>query len=236
MKLNYLNCFCATTLAATLVSNAAIITLTEVSPRVGGPAAGPDVSGTAGNFAGSNSNAALVLNITVVNQNLDGDGVFDDTFTFDLIATTSNANGVSIWGQGTNNSTAAGGNSFSSLDGVSFTVANVSGTTSIGDIIVFDGITGATVASGAGNATINRTIDAAGLTYVMSAGPTGGFNFVQNAQDFAPMAAITFSNQGGDAGSLVARGLDLQFSTVPEPSSALLLGFAGGMLALRRRK
>lgn len=222
------------------MSNAAVYNVSGLNPRTGGPfTTNASLSG-GGTIA--TTHGGLTINFTVTNQDLDGDGNSNDSFTFDLIGSTSNtaATGVSIWGQGLSNSNAAGtGNAFSSMNGVSVTVGNIVGTTSDGDTVVFDGFTAATVASGSGVA-VDRTIEAGGLTFTLSSASTGAFQFIQDPQSFgSPQSSLDFSNQNGTAGSLVLRSADLRFSTVsavPEPSSTVLLGLVGGLLALRRRK
>ncbi|MDB4541690.1 PEP-CTERM sorting domain-containing protein [Akkermansiaceae bacterium] len=244
MKLNYTKSFFAAASAATMFSNAAVYSVSNLQTRTAGPI-GTDATLTAGGTIGNNHGGVpLTINFTVTNQDLDGDGNLDDSFTFDLVASTTNANaiGVSTWGQGLSNSNDSGtGNAFSSIADVSVTVGSIVGATSIGDTVIFDGFTAATLASGSGAGTIvDRTVDAGGLTFTMSAADNGGFRFVQDNQSFgSPQSSLDFTNQGGTSGSLVLRTVDLQFSTVPavpEPSSAVLLGLAGGMLAFRRRK
>ncbi|MGJ8726624.1 MAG: PEP-CTERM sorting domain-containing protein [Roseibacillus sp.] len=228
-------------MASSLSVNAAVVTIENIESRAAGPgAADVAITTTGGTFGTSHANAPWTVNLTVSNQNLDGDGNFDDSFTFNLIASTTNANGVSVWGQGINNSNATGTDtSFGNIDGLSFTVGNVVGTTTLGETVVFDGFTGATFASG-GGAAIDRSIDAGGVTFSNVAADMGGFQFVQDNQDFASaFPTLTFSNPGGAGpGTAIARQLDLQFSTVPvpEPSSAVL-GLLGllGFVSRRRR-
>ncbi|MGC6582868.1 MAG: PEP-CTERM sorting domain-containing protein [Akkermansiaceae bacterium] len=244
MKIKHIPTLLCASLAGSLMSSAAVYSVSNLQPRTAGPV-GTDAALTAGGTIGNNHGGVpLTINFTVTNQDLDGDGSLDDSFTFDLIGSTTNAGatGVSTWGQGLSNSNGAGtGNAFSSIDGVSVTVGNIVGTTSAGDNIVFDGFTAATVASGSGAGFIvDRSVDVGGLTFTMSAADNGGFRFIQTNQSFGtPQASLDFTNQGGTSGSLVLRTVDLQFSTtpaIPEPSSTLLLGLAGGMLAIRRRK
>jgi hypothetical protein len=165
---------------------------------------------------------------------------------------TTNANGLSLWGQGTNISNAAGNNtSFGTLGDTTVSVSNVAGTNSAGETFVFDGFSGVTLASGDGGeavaATQNRTIDFAGITasFDNTANTDVGFNFAQQFFDFAATPTLVFDNQGvaNDAapadGTLVIRQLDFQFSTVtavPEPSSLLIIAAAMSGLAMIRRK
>jgi hypothetical protein len=126
---------------------------------------------------------------------------------------------------------------FGNLNGIEFSVVNVSGTTTdSGDAIVFDGFLGAALGAGGGVATTN-TVDINGTTASVTL-PGGGFSFSTDAVDFALTPTVTFDNssRSANSGTVVARHFDLQFSTIPEPSSLAVLGLLGGLVALRRRK
>ena len=225
------------------LAQADVVNLDTINTRTGGPFAGADITAT--NMAATTVGEPLTFNFTVSNQVLDsnlGDAAADDSFTFDLIATGvggTSGTGAAVWGQGTNNANAGGtSNTFSSLAGVTWSVANVVGTTSQGQNVVFDGFTGHAIGVG-GTGEISRSIDVNGTSSSAAGGTAGGeFVFLQDAIDFAPTATIALTNQGGTAGSLSTRHLDLQFSTVavPEPSSIALLGFAALGLVTRRRR
>ena len=236
--------------AMTCSAHADIVFVDGVSPRNAGPE-NTDVTFGAGFAANTHAAAPLTISVAVANQDGDGDGNLDDSFTFDLTFTTPNANGVSLWGQGTNISNAAGDNtSFGLLGDMTVSVSNVMGTNTAGETFVFDGFSGVTLASGDGNATSpatqNRTIDFAGLTgsFDNTANTTNGFNFAQQFFDFAATPTLVFDNQGvaNDAaaadGTLVIRQLDFQFSTVavPEPSSLVIIAAAMSGLAMIRRR
>ena len=172
--------------------------------------------------------------ISYANLNLDGDGSANDTVNFTVRA--SGGTNQRGWGQGVD--TGFGNLGAGTTDGVTFSVINVSGTTTdSGDLIVFDGFTGANAGMGS-SAAHTRNVDINGNTVNLST-PGGGFQFDTEGVDFAPTATVLFNNSGGSGGSIVARSHDLQFSTVvavPEPSSLSIVGLFCGSLALRRRR
>tara|TARA_R110002049_G_scaffold2750_1_gene21306 strand:- start:1683 stop:2414 length:732 start_codon:yes stop_codon:yes gene_type:complete len=219
----------------------AVVTLAGVETRSGGPFGNPDV--TSSMPASHGGIPSVTWSLTASNQILDSDAAADDSFTFDFTATTTNANGVSIWGQGINNSNGAGNNtSFGNAEGITFTVSNIVGTTTAGDAIVFDGFTRAVAASG-GSGEIDRTIDINGTTATILSASTGAFQFVQAGIDLAPTPTVVFDNQGfttAGSGSMVARSFDFQFSSVavaiPEPSSLALLSVGAIGFVTRRRR
>lgn len=177
----------------------------------------------------------LFWNITYSNMDLDGDGTANDTFTFQLDATSSSA-ALRGWGQGVDTG-------YGSLNDVNFSVSGVTGTTTdSGDTIVFDGFTRGIIAGGDGAGNIDRSADVNGTNLTLSGNNGGAWQFVQNgyANTFAPVQVLTYTNGAGTSGSLVARAHQLQFSTVavPEPSSfAVLAGaFALGAVMIRRRR
>jgi len=180
-----------------------------------------------GAFPGTLVADPLDFQITYGTLDLDGDGTANDSVTFTLQVLGGGAN-QRAFGQGIDTG-------FGSLNNVTATVTGVSGsTTDSGDIIVFDGFIGANVGLGSGEAD-TRNVDINGTT-VNLATTGAGFQFVVNGLDFSPTSTVLFDNSGGSGGSIVARSYDLQFSTIPEPSRALLLCFAGGLIALRRKR
>jgi len=196
--------------AASLSANAAVVTINDLQ-----------VTGA------TNTADPLNIPLTVTGLDLDADGSSNDSVTFTLSAAGGGAN-QRIWGQGIDTG-------FGNLNNVTVTVTGVSGTTTdSGDIIVFDGFTGATAGMGSGDAH-TRNVDINGAT-VNLATPGGGFSFQQVEALFALTPSVLFDNSGGTGGSIVARAYDLQFSTViPEPASFALLGLGGIALLGRRR-
>lgn len=250
--------FSAVAIAVFAISSvqADIVIIDSISPRNAGPGVA-DVSFGAGFAVNTHAANPLTINVAVANQDGDGDGSTDDSFSFDLTFTTPNTNGISLWGQGTNISNAAGTNtSFGNLGDLTVSVSNVVGTNSAGEAFVFDGFTGLTLASGDGSpmtdtnpgtpATQNRTIDFNGTTASFdNTGNTAiGFVFLQQFFDFSATPTLVLDNQGvansgaPADGTLVIRELDFQFSTVavPEPSSATLIALGlTGLTLIRRR-
>jgi hypothetical protein len=226
---------CSTGAQAGIV-NLDFITITQSNINgVGG-----DVTGTTGASHGSVPSQTWTAN--VANQDLDGDGTADP-FSFTVTATASSANGVSIWGQGVNTSNGGGTNtSFGIGTGNSITLTGAlvgAPTTSLGETISFDGYTGGGIGLGHGQAQ-TASIDINGTTSTVST-PGGGFVFSQGQVDFAPTASVVFDNEVKTGGSTSVRTFDVQFSsapvvTVPEPTSLALIGLAGGLMAVRRRK
>ena len=233
------------------LANAAAVTLSTIQTRAAGPIASNVALTAGGTFGSSHGLNPGVWNFTVSNQDLDGDGMTNDSFTFDLIATPTTGT-LSIWGQGISKSNSNGtGNSFNDADGITLDVGNVVGTTSEGDSIVFDGFTGLRIASGSGSvssvADNNRSIDINGTNVGIDVvGSENGFVFTQQQTTFGPVLTVVLDNQGAAnsgraaSGTLVIRTVDLQFSSadvtaVPEPSLAF---FAVAMvgLCLRRRR
>jgi len=171
---------------------------------------------------------------------LDGDGTANDSVSFTLRFAGGGAS-QRIFNQGVDTG-------FGSLNGVTVSMLNVTGTTTdLGDTIVFDGFTGANVGMGSGAAN-NQDVDINGTTVSLTTAG-GGFQFNQDGLDFGPIASVLFDNSQGSGGSIVARSYDLQFSTtttveppmppmnqIPEPSRALLLSMAGVLVVFRRRR
>ncbi len=178
--------------------------------------AGPNVAGH-----------PITVTATYNNLPLDNDGIADDSVTFTM-QVTSPGPGL-LFNQGFHNN-------WGTLADLAVSVTSVSGTTTGGNTIVFDGFTGAAVGAGEATGNIDRSVDINGVTSTLTGGNSGSFEFLQDFQDFAPVAALSYTNSGGTSGTLVARNFDLQFSAVvPEPASALLLG-AGTLLIARRRR
>ncbi|MEN8694131.1 MAG: PEP-CTERM sorting domain-containing protein [Akkermansiaceae bacterium] len=227
MKLKCAYTVVCASIAASMASQAAVVTITALDLRGTGLFGHADATLTSG--PGNTAADPLDWVISYANLDLDGDASANDTVNFTVRA--SGGTNQRAWGQGVDTG-------FGSLNGVIFSVVDVSGTTTdSGDSIVFDGFTGGAIGVG-GNGDLNRTAEINGATASVVSPTTGGFQFVIDAVDFAPTATVLYDNSGGDFGAVSARHHDLQFSTVavPEPSSAVLLGLAGSMLAFRRRK
>ena len=237
MKLNKLLSLVVAVGAFSFQAQADIITLTDLNARTGGSGG---ISGL-GNVSfdevntldGSTTVTADPLNIiyTVTGVDIDGDATANDSFTFTLQAT--GGTNQRIWGQGIDSG-------FGSLNGITFSVTSVTGTaTDSGFGIQFDGFTGVGVGLG-GNGDFQRNVDAihngTTNTFNLTTLDTGGFEFIQDSVDFAVASTLLLDNSGGTGGSIVGRTYDLQFSTIPEPSTFSLFALAGAILALRRRK
>ncbi|MEM6550649.1 MAG: PEP-CTERM sorting domain-containing protein [Planctomycetota bacterium] len=219
-----------------LPAAAATVNLTGVDVRQGGVFGAPfGVTGTTASFVTGVDGPAAVASavITLGGLDLDGDSTANDSveFTMTWTDTTSPFANARLFNQGADTG-------FGSLNGLLVEVAVTPGqtTTDTGDIIVFDGFTGAAIGVGGGG-DITRTADINGTEASVSI--TGaGFSFATTAIDFALTPTVTFDNSGGTGGSIVARNYDLQFSTtaIPEPASMALLGLGGMCLFGRRRR
>ncbi|MEN1677952.1 MAG: PEP-CTERM sorting domain-containing protein [Planctomycetota bacterium] len=211
-------------------SHAAEVTITSLDVRGTGIFGHPDVSGvTINGVAPPNNVTADPLNITLTysNLDLDGDSTANDSVTFTLTAAGGGAN-QRAWGQGIDTG-------FGNLNDVTVSVTNVSGTTTdSGNPILFDGFTGADIGVG-GNGDLDRSAEINGQAVSISSANTNAFQFLTAGVDFAPTPTVLFDNSGGTFGSVVARTYDLQFSAIPEPSAALLLGLAVSGVVARRR-
>ncbi len=220
-------------------AQAGIVNITALDVRGNGAFGSTDFTlvSVGGNAPSGSATAADPLDyiLTVANQDFDMDGALDDTVMFTLRGTGTNGATPRAFNQGTDTG-------FGSLNGIEFSVLNVSGTNSAGDTIVFDGFTGAAIGGGVGAGTdLDKNADVNGTNLTLSAPDNGAFRFRVAATDFALTPTVTFDNSGGPAGSVVARHFDLQFSTVPsvvpEPNSLALLGLAGfGFMTRRRRR
>lgn len=194
-----------------------------------GNASGELINGVA--YSGANV-AGMTHDNTLTYSGLDLDGdATPDSVTFTLSIT--NPGPGLLFNQGFHTN-------WGTIDGMAASVTNVSGTTSDGSSIVFDGFTGAALGAGNGTGDIDRTATLNGISYALSGANSGVFEFVQQYEDFAPTPTLAVTASGGTVGTFVLRNVDLQFSgvpaAIPEPSSLALLGLAGSLITLRRRK
>lgn len=167
------------------------------------------------------------VTLTYNNLALDNDGVFDDSVTFN-INVTSPGPGL-LFDQGFHNN-------WGTVQDMVFSITSVSGVTTGGRDIVFDGFKGASLAGGDPEGNIDRTADVNGLNYNLQGNNSGSWEFVQQVQDFALAPTLELTNSAGTSGTFVLRHMDLQFSSVPEPSSLALFGMVAGLLTFRRRR
>lgn len=233
-KLSLLGIFTAVVVCSVAVSQAATVTIEALDLRSGGVFGHPDATLSSG--PGSATADPLDWVISYANLDLDGDSTANDTVNFTVRA----SGGVNqrAWGQGVDTG-------FGSLNGVTFSVINVSGTTTDGgNAIVFDGFTGGAIGVG-GNGDLDRTAEINGQLAAVTSATTGGFQFIIDDVDFAPTATILYDNSGdsnfdgnddGGFGAVSARHHDLQFSAVPEPTSLILFGLGAFGLAVSRRR
>ena len=165
---------------------------------------------------------------------MDDDGLANDTFSFTLVATGTGPN-PRAFNQGIDTG-------FGQINGVTFSVTNVVGTSDQGATVVFDGFTGAGAGSG-GNGTLDRSVDiitSLGTNTATFNQTTNGFQFFTQDFDFASaQGTVQFTNSSGTFGSIVARQFDFQFrgvAAIPEPSGVALIGLVGSLVALRRTR
>lgn len=220
-------CFLGLLMAAPLAMGATI-TIEALDLRGTGVFGHPDATATlnGGAFPGTLAADPLNFEITYTNLDLDADGTPNDTVNFTVTA--SGGNGQRAWGQGVDTG-------FGNLNDVTFSVTSVSGNaTDSGYPIMFDGFTGGAIGVG-GNGDLNRTAEINGNPVAVMSPTTGAFQFIIDAVDFAPTPTVLYTNSGGDFGAVSARHHDLQFSVVPEPTSAALLAL-GALGFVARRK
>lgn len=222
-------------LAASLSADAVIVGINALDLRSTGIFGHANATLTSG--PGAITADPLDWVISYSNLNLDGDGTANDTVNFTVRA--SGGTNQRAFNQGVDTG-------FGNLNDVTFSVINVSGTTTdSGDTIVFDGFTGGAIGVG-GNGDIDRTAEINGTLASVTSANTDSYQFKTSSVDFAATATIVYDNSGdsdfdgngdGGFGTVVARNHDLQFSTVPEPSSAVaLFGLVAGLVVLRRRR
>ncbi|MEQ8211426.1 MAG: PEP-CTERM sorting domain-containing protein [Lacipirellulaceae bacterium] len=224
-KLSFLSIATAVVVCSAAVSQAATVTIEALDLRGTGVFGHADATLNSG--PGNTTADPLDWDITYNNLDLDGDSTANDTVNFTVRA--SGGAGQRAWGQGVDTG-------FGSLNGVTFSVINVSGTTTDGgNAIVFDGFTGGAIGVG-GNGDLDRNAEINGQLASVMSPSTGGFQFVIDAVDFAPTATVLYDNSGGTFGAVSARHHDLQFSAVPEPTALILFGLGTlGLAASRRR-
>ncbi|MEM6884323.1 MAG: PEP-CTERM sorting domain-containing protein [Verrucomicrobiota bacterium] len=249
MKLTKVLSLIVALVAMNVTASAAVVVIQSLDIRSGGVFGHDGTLGTPALQQGGNglvlidgaaptnaNTTAGPLDVTIQygGLDLDGDTTANDTVTFVLRYTSAGT--VTAMNQGMHVG-------FGNLDGLNLSLLSVSGTTTdLGDTIVFDGFTEATVAKGfTGLAT--GSVDVTGFgesaqNAVVNTTNTGSFEFIQTAVTFAgPVSSVAFSNTVSSGGSMVLRNIDAQFSTVPEPSTfALIMAALAGFAFLRRRK
>ncbi|MDA8745810.1 PEP-CTERM sorting domain-containing protein [Rubripirellula amarantea] len=222
-------------------AGAAIVTISALDVRSGGVFGHPNASAvTINGVAASGPTVTadpLDIQITYSMLDLDGDSTANDEVTFTLRATKFGPDGGSlrIFNQGIDTG-------FGNLNDVELSVINVTGTTTdAGNLITFNGFTGATAGAGVGaGIDISSSVEINGTAVTLASPDNGGFRFVTATTTFAPTATVQFDNSvNNNGGTIVARSYDLQFDAVavPEPSSLAVLGLgAVGIIAVRRRR
>lgn len=189
---------------------------------------GPDAN--ASSFAVDSSVAGVVtVSFTYSNQDVDGDGTANDEFDLTLTYTGTN---VGANGQGV-------GTGFGNLSEVTVTGSATGTATDSGDAIVFDGFTGAGIASFEfGGSAPDRFGTINGVLVDPPSAGIGG----TGTTDFALVSSVFFDDavNTGTIGSLVIREFDIQVSTssavIPEPASMALFGLGGLAMLTRRRR
>lgn len=85
---------------------------------------------------------------------------------------------------------------------------------------------------------MDRSAEVNGNLLSVTSATTGAFQFITESVDFGLVASVLYDNSGGSFGAVSARNHDLQFSTVPEPSTSVLLAGALVLSAavIRRRR
>ena len=212
-------------LLATSAANAAVISFTAANKN------SAQVSTTGSAFTGPATGVTTAPGTTptgsvqyAVTGDLDGDSI-SETLTVTLSLSATNGNPIAGPGQSTNGfgvSDNAGGNpDLQSGESITFTYASAvltTGQTSTGLVVdsskPFDFVN----ANRNGNGTFTSTVSSTGGTFATT-----------------PETFVTVTGTGG-RGGVTNTLFDINLTSVPEPSSAMLLGAVGLLGLLRRRK
>ena len=203
--------------------NTAIITLTTVAGLIASANAAL-VSGVGDGKGTSWADMGITATTTDASYQLTGvsGSVDGEAFTYTItIAAIGNSTALSLNSAGNSIENVGANAKFDLGDGFSVTISAIDNAN-----VVFDGFTALNV---------NNAGTTEGLTVDTIHYGAGDHNLTG-----APLSAFeaiaTQTNVTATAASVNSKGVDFQFSSVPEPSSAALLGLGGLALILRRRK
>ncbi len=150
-------------------------------------------------------------------------------YTFDLLLDGTIGGGASgLKTHADNDAILMRGDGTTFTDTLIFTVSNIVETTTTGQTISYDGLT----AVGLTNFNADTKSFTADRSYLKADGPGSNAEFQLS---FDNLVASKTIDATGTANFRV-EDITLQFNTIPEPSSAALLGLGGLALILRRRK